>query len=68
MNFEQWFSEKYGNYNLEEDSGWYARDGWETCRQEILKILKDYENTYIDPNGLQDRNGENLIDKIEKTI
>ena len=40
--FEKWFSDKHGDYNLEEESGWYAKCGWEACKEKVLEVLSSH--------------------------
>lgn len=39
--FEKWFSEKFGEWNLEEENGFYAEYGWNAARDKILQLLQE---------------------------
>ena len=54
-NFERWFSKKHGDYNLNEESGYYARDGWDAAKDKIfntLNSLHSVPNTKVSLNEI----------------
>ncbi len=52
MNFEQWFDDRVGNYDYPYEKG-FRRDGWNACKEEVLKILEKKRET-IWRNGAED--------------
>lgn len=61
MNFEEWYRGFYGrDYDISEPSSLELKIGWDTCKQEVLKIIrdknlpKDGRGTYIFQDFLEE--------------
>jgi hypothetical protein len=63
MNFKEWFN-KYNNnqeQDLNKEQVFLCSDGWDACREEVLKII--FLNTKL--NGKKTVNIDTIIQEIE---
>ena len=75
MNFETWFEEQnkahkslYGGFGILETHKEKLKEGWDACKEEVLKILNDEYNheTYDTDGGCADAISPSVISEINK--
>ncbi len=66
MNYDQWLK-KYLSYSDQNKNFSYlpTKDGWDACKQEVLKILKDNLKPYSNTSFSSDFKID-IIEEIEK--